>query len=258
MRTLSNRIAGSILAWLTVLTLVVAVGRIHADSIGVVTARTELPANETLDWSGFGSLGTEIPDPASLATASGLIVTVSQPEYEFGLALEGLPGNQNGWWKGDFLPGQYLLANTNSPFALTLSFSQPIFGAGVQIDPGLEGGQLPEGFTAYVTAYDGATVLGQFSTTGTRTLNEDGSAPFLGVVSDTADITSLTYRVVVQFNGSTGSDYAMNFLSLETSAPVSEPSGILLAASGLALLATKSLTRRPEIQKTFRRVPPGI
>ena len=235
--TLFNRNDANTVGWLAVLLVAIVASPLYADSIGIVTDRTDLPANETLDWSQFGSLDTEIHDPASLTTSSGLVVTVSQPEYEFGLALEGLPGNENGSWKGDFLPGQYLLANINSPFALTLSFSQPIFGAGLQIDPGLIGGTLPEGFTAYVTAYDGATVLGQFSTTGTRTLNEDGSAPFLGVASDTADITSLSYSVFVQFNGSTESYYAMNFLSLETVAPVPEPSSTMLTISGLALLA---------------------
>ena len=236
MRSFFNRIDGSSLAWLAVLTFATTVSPVYADSIGVVTSRSDLPANETLDWSGFGSLDTEISGAGSLTTLSGLVVTVSQPEYAFGLALEGLSPFSTGGWKGDFLPGQYLLSNTNSPFAITLSFSQPIFGAGVQIEPGQEV-QLSIGFTAYVTAYNGTTVLGQFSTTGTRTINEDGSAPFLGVRSDIAEITSLTYRVVVPSNVPSTGDLGMNFLSLETVAPVPEPSGILLEACGLSLLA---------------------
>jgi hypothetical protein len=50
-------------------------------------------------------------------------------------------------------------------------------------------------FTGYVSAHDGTALLGTFSETNTIQNLQDGSAPFLGVVSSTADITSVVYHV---------------------------------------------------------------
>jgi hypothetical protein len=207
----------------------------QADIIGVVNHRADLTGSETLDWGEFGPVFTSVASGSSLATAFGVIVTVSQPEYEMQVRQENAPGSSAGGWSGDFLPGQDLLTNWNSPFAVTISFSTPVFGAGLQIEPG-QVQDLPAPFTATVTAFDGPTVLGQFSTTGTRSNGDDDSVPFLGVTSDTADITSLAYSVTVQTNGPYTGDLGMNFLSVEASA-VPEPSSVVLNATCLVLLA---------------------
>lgn len=144
----------------------------QADSLGAVNNRVDLIGSETLDWGDFGPVFTSVAPGSSLTIASGLIVTVTEPEYELQIRQEGAPGSSAGGWNGDFLLGQDLLTNTNwnSPFAVTISFSTPVFGAGLQIEPG-QVQDLPAPFTATVTAFDGATVLGQFSTTGTRSLS---------------------------------------------------------------------------------------
>jgi len=207
-----------------------------------VTTRAALSVDETLDWGEFGPADTDIVSGSTLTMASGLIVTVSQPYYGLQVRQEDLPANLSGSWSGDFLPYQYLLTNWNSPFPVTLSFSQPIFGAGVQIEPG-QVDDLPAPFTAYVTAYDGSTIVGQFSTDGIRSRDDNGSAPFLGVSSDTAAITSLTYRVVTQTNGTQAGDLGMNFLSIESVAPVPEPCSILLVVGSLAMLRRRTTTK---------------
>ena len=127
-------------------------------------------------------------------------MTVSQPYYGLQVRQQVPPSIPNGGFYGDFLPGQTVLTNWNSPFAVTLSFSQPIFGAGLQVEPA-QVDQKNAPFTAYVTAYDGTVVIAQFSTDGILSRSHDGSAPFLGVMSDAADITSLTYRVVAHTHG---------------------------------------------------------
>lgn len=205
------------------------------DAVKVVTSRTNLFANETLDWSGFGPPGTDLISGSALITGSGLTVTVTQPFYGLQVRQETPPAVPDGAWSGDFLPGQAVLTNWNSPFAVILSFSRPVFGAGVQIEPGQVQG-LPVEFTAFVTAFDGATVIGQFSTDGIRSLGHDGSAPFLGVEGGSAMVTSLTYRVVAYTNGPDAGDLGMNLLSIETSVPVPEPCTGLLVESGLAAI----------------------
>ena len=167
----------------------------QADSINAVMNRLDMPATETLDWSAFGPAFEGITSNSSVTTSSGLFVTVSQPGYSLQVRQENSVGLDGGW-NGDFLPGQYLLTNWNSPNPVTISFSMPIFGAGMQIEPGqVQDRRAP--FIAFVTAYNGNTVLGQFSTNGTESYAHDNSAPFLGVQSSTATITSLTYRVSV-------------------------------------------------------------
>lgn len=208
---------------------------VRAGSVNVVTTRASLPADETTDWSGFGPEYTDVNGGSTLTTMSGLVVTVSESD--------GMQIRQEGsGFTGNFLPGQCLLTNWNSPSALTISFSSPIFGAGVQIEPA-QVQDLPAPFTASVSAYDGSILIGQFSTTGTRSSSQDGSAPFLGVMGDTAEITSLTYRAVAQTNGPTENDLAMNFLSLETSAPVPEPSPFALVTGGLVFALFVSCQR---------------
>ncbi len=250
--TLFNPNGANTLACLAILLLAILSRPLHADSIGVVTDRTDLPANETLDWSQFGPLDTDIPDPGLLTTSSGLIVTVSQPEYGLGLLESGLPANENGAWTGGgFVDGEFLLTNWNSPLSITISFSSPIFGAGVQVEPA-QVAEYPAPFTGWVTAYDGDSVLGTFSVTGTRTLEENAPAPFLGVESDTADITSLVYHVTVQTNGPQTGDMVMDFLSLETTTPTPEPSNVVLIASGLlALIAGSGAI--PQVATILRR-----
>ena len=201
-----------------------------ADPLVVVTDRTRLGSSDSANWSLFGSPYTDVVSGSSIDSQSGIVVTVSQPEYGLQIMQQ-----QNGYF-GDFFPGETLLTNWNSPFPITISFSRPIFGAGVNLEPA-QVQDLPAQFSAFVTAYDGNVWLGQFSTTGTKTTAMNGTAPFLGVLSDQANITSLTYRVAVQTNGPSTGDFAMDSISLKTENPVPETSSIAFCLTGLALLS---------------------
>lgn len=209
-------------------------GSARAGSISQVTTRANLQADETLDWGGFGAADTGVVSGSTLTTSSGMVVTVTQPFYEMQIRQEGLATYLSGWWLGDFLPGQVLLTNWNSPFAVTLGFSRPIFGAGLQIEPG-QVSSYPTPFTAIVTAFAGDTMLGRYSVEGSRSFHEDGSAPFLGIADDVPEITSLLFQVSVHSNSPYTGDLGMNFLSLQTAAPVPEPSSGCLGGCGLML-----------------------
>jgi len=49
------------------------------------------------------------------------------------------------------------------------------------------------GFTASISAYDGDTLLGIFSASGSG--NGFGTVPFLGVLDDTAEITRVVFEI---------------------------------------------------------------
>lgn len=76
-----------------------------------------------------------------------------------------------------------------NPGPLSITFDKPVLGAGTQIavDDTLE-------FTALISAFDkDNNLLGNFSTIGTSSLALDNSALFLGVSSDTPNISRLVF-----------------------------------------------------------------
>ena len=208
-------------------------GPAKAGSVIAALNRASLGAAEVLDWGGFGPAFTDVTS-GSILPAAGVVVTVSQPLYGMQVRQQDALSASIGGWNGDFLPGQYLLTNWNSPNAITLSFSTPVYGAGLQIEPG-QVQDLPAPFTAFVTAFSGDSVLAQFSVQGDRSLGYDDSAPFLGILSTTANITSIRYSVSVQTNGPYTGDLGLNFLSIETAAPAPEPNSQFIALGGIVL-----------------------
>ena len=159
--------------------------------------------------------------------STGITITVSQPEYSLQVREAGAE------FPGDFLPGTPLLTNWNSPFPITLSFSQALFGSVLQVEPG-QVQDTPAPFTAYLSAYEGSTLLGTVSVSGTKSHSSDGSAPFIGVEASCACITSEVVRVSVSTNGPYTGDLGVGPLSIQ-SAPEPPPSALLLV--GLAMLA---------------------
>lgn len=209
-----------------------------ADSITAITNRDALQANQVIGWDLFGAPYAGVLSGSSIDDG-GLALTVTQPFYGFQIRQQDWPGTDLGF-SGDFLPGQILLTDWNSPFPVTISFSKPIFGAGLQVEPG-QVDDLPAPFTVYLGAYDNGNLIGEFSTTGIKSRAADGSAPFLGVLSKHKEITSLTYRVVTQTNGPTAGDLGMNFLSVRTTPPLSsvpEPPTAAMVLGGLAIISS--------------------
>jgi len=185
-----------------------------------ITDRNALAANDLFNWAQLGPAFSYAPNPSAITSASGLLTGR--------LAIQGSARrlDQGNGWAGDFLPGEALIYSWPS-VPITLSFDSPIAAAGAQIDPGYYGS-----FSATITAFDAAgTLLGSFSRTGVGTSNEDGSALFLGLRSDQANISTLVFDCQ-NFNG-IGGLLAINQLSVSI---VPEPHpGPLLAAGIFAL-----------------------
>ena len=99
-----------------------------------------------------------------------------------------------------------------NPGPLTINFDRPVAAAGAQIAV-----DDVSTFNAFLSAFDrNNNLLGSFSIGGTSSLALDNSAQFLGISSDTANISRLVYS-------SSESNRAFGINALSISQPVPEP-----------------------------------
>ncbi len=218
------------------LTAVLTTLPLAAQSITLVTQRTALGSNDQVNWSNLGptnpfnflknsfsatsqgglGLQVDIPPAGSNFTSPFVLQTSPPPS--------GIPTN---FANGDillftgFIPGTFPAIGNPVPIAIT--FDTPIQGAGAQIAVD-DTGQ----FTAFISAFDQSnTLLGTFQAAGTSSLTLDNSAIFLGVSSDTANISRIEYSTSVSNRA-----VAINTLSL-----VDEPVAAPEPTSALSVLA---------------------
>jgi hypothetical protein len=126
------------------------------------------------------------------------------------------------FWQGNFASGAPLVALNSGP--LTISLPTPVFGGGAQFQRNGLGA-----FTAEITALDATNnVLASFTEVGLSTSSPDNSAIFIGVLSDTPNISKIQFRL------STGGSFAINQFDFRTTPSVSavpEPSSLALLGS---------------------------
>lgn len=207
--------------------------------------RTSLNANDQVVWSSLGQVfnpflpGPPGPPPflgltVAATSQQGRSLTVSlpapqpgvSPPFVFRNALppQGIPAN---FTNGDFVffTGLQLGApvpTPGNPGPLTLTFAQPVFGAGAQFAVD----DTPS-FTAFIEAYDSVGQrLGQFSQPGTASTNPDGSAIFLGIRSDQANISQIRF-----FSSAPTQAIGIGTLSLATASAPGVASGLLISLS---------------------------
>lgn len=155
-------------------------------AISLVTNRAALGANDYIDWSSFGPNGTSVTNPSLINSNLGNSATVSQ----------GNPSNlivrqQSVDWFGNFAPNDFVLYTNAFASSLTISFANPVFGAGAQIQ---WNSNIYPNFTANLTAFDSNNnSLGTFNLAGVSNNNADNSAIFIGVQDTTASIAKLTF-----------------------------------------------------------------
>lgn len=184
-----------------------------SQAFSLITSRSALGANDTLNWNVLGSAGTPVSSPFTIGSTSGnTTITGSIPSGSFERR------DQNNGWGGNFAPADALLWTRNNPGPLQLNFSQAVRGAGTQIQ--IDSYSL---FTAVIEAFNsGGTSLGSFTLAGDSTNAGDNSAIFIGVLSDNADIARLLLNV--QDNN----DFAINQVSFNTTGGTSIPTPALL------------------------------
>ena len=206
-----------------------------AGNLQLVTNRANLNPTDSVEWGQLGASYTSIPSTFSATSGNGMAITGT---------LAGGSGERrdeaNGW-AGNFTHGDHLLwTNANGP--LTLSFANPVAGAGANVQSDYYGP-----FTLELSAYDGSTLLGSFTEIGDSSANDDGKAIFLGVLGSTADITKIVFTNVT-WDGNP-QDFAINTLSLSTSGGVTgAPEPGTCALAGSALLGLLAIARNRKKQ----------
>lgn len=217
-----------------------------AFGVSLVTSRSDLGSNDLLDWSSLGTVAappvdfTEVlPSSFSAPSSQGLGVNVAFPTPETDITQPFVFQTQSSGLETAFADGDFILFSgfnpeffpaPGNPGPLTITFDEPVFGAGTQIAVA----QIPN-FIASISAFDGeGSLLGNFDLPGTSSLDLDNSAVFLGVSSDTANIKQLVFNTSIA-NGAFG----INTLSI-VAVDVPEPGSILtLSLLGLGLLGVK-------------------
>lgn len=231
------------------LTALLAVLPLSVQAATLTTERAALGGNDQIDWSSLGPVApfNFLPNSFSATSERGLGLDVDIPVAPvsitppFVFQTSPPPGIPTNFANGDFVlftgltPGTF--PSVGNPGPLTITFDTPVFGAGAQIavDDTLE-------FTAFISAFDNTnTLLGSFQATGTSSLALDNSALFLGVRSDTANISKLVFSTSVPDRA-----VAINTLSIKA---VPEPSSTLsllvlgFLGAGSVLKRNKTLAR---------------
>jgi hypothetical protein len=194
-------------------------------SLTFVTNRSELGANDFVNWGGLGPDETVVASGSTITSNLGLSAMVTNPSGDMAVHIQGSS------WGGNFAPGDNLL--TTAIYSLTgpdyfnegpivIIFSSPVSGVGAQIQQN----QFND-FYGYIEAFDSAnnslisgSALG-YSSRG------DPPAIFLGVLDSAPEIKSVKFWVT----GDPILGFGINQLDILN--PVPLPPTVLLLGSGL-------------------------
>lgn len=220
-----------------------------AGAIALVTQRSDLLANDELDWGnlGFGTpvdLGTGttfnfLPNSFQTTSENGLglgvdIPLAANPSITPPFVFQVSPNLPANFGNGDFVlftglvPTQFPAPGNPGP--ITITFNTPVQGAGTQIAV-----DDTRTFTAFVSAFDdNNNLLGNFSIPGTGATVIDNSAAFLGVSSESANISKLVFS-----SSEPNRALGINSLSISSVAVPESVNPLTLGLLGLGLLAFK-------------------
>jgi hypothetical protein len=185
----------------------------------LVTERAGLEGNDQVNWGSLGKVfNPSAPDfsvflPNSFSTTSqgglGLDINIAptnNPRVTPPFIFQTLPspGIRSNFALGDFIlfggidptgfiplpPGTPDPGTKGNGEPLTISFAQPVFGAGAQI--AIDSSKLK--IETFLNAFDSTNnLLASFSVPNISSLALDNSAVFLGVRSDTPNISRLVF-----------------------------------------------------------------
>ena len=158
----------------------------------------DLPHDGSINWAGVGPVFTTVPaSPLAITEMPGSTVTITTANGLPMLLTNCASGGSCAWY-GNFDPGASILwvggtyNSANSTWSangpMTITFNSPQRGLGFQIMA-----DEPGPFTATLCAYNSSgTLLGCIPFSGTGTGAADGSAAYVGLYDDVAEIASIT------------------------------------------------------------------
>lgn len=214
----------------------------------LVTTPAALAANDSVNWSQLGIDGTTVGASFSATSANSWAISGALAGTDACVSVVST-GAVCGWTATTgFASGDSVIwAESGTTFAgtgpVTLSFAAAL-GAGLYMQA-----SSPGSFTASITAFNGATNLGTFTST-----SPNGSGLFIGVLDTVANVTRIQVAISSCAPGCDASDFAVNTLLLKEAAPVPElPTSALLGLGLLALpwvrsRATAASPRNQEVQ----------
>ncbi|MEH2326843.1 MAG: hypothetical protein V7K32_25425 [Nostoc sp.] len=185
----------------------------------LVNERALLGGNDEVNWGSLGKVfnpsapdfSVFLPNSFSATSQGGLgldinITPAKNPQITPPFIFQTLPppGIRTNFAQGNFilfggidptgfqprLPGAADPRTQGNGEPLSISFAQPVYGAGTQIAVDISNLEVE----TFINAFDSSNnLLGSFSVLGTSSLALDNSAVFLGVRSDTANISRLVF-----------------------------------------------------------------
>ncbi len=180
---------------------------------------TALGSNDSVGWAQLGPANSVLSGTINAVSTHGTAVTGTSALFQ--------RVDEGNGWLGDFTLGDALFWNTDSGAPMTFVFAHPVRGGGTFIE-----GDLIGGFSATITAYNGASLLETYTVSGTNNAYEDGSAPFAGLLSDSANITKLVFSEAS--NSGPANEFAIDSLVLNSSMP--EPKTLGLGATAILVM----------------------
>ncbi len=185
----------------TVIVLLAAV-QLPVRAITFINQRASLGSNDKIDWSSLGTVNPfhRLPNSFSAKSVAGRQFSVTIPSF-FGnpqpLVFQTLPapGIETNFARSDYI---LFTGFTDSKFPggtntalLTIVFDKPVKAAGTQ----LALAYTSKPYNALLSAFDSDNnLLATFSTPGNSSEALDNSAAFLGIGSDTPNISRLVFR----------------------------------------------------------------
>ena len=222
-----------------------------AQAITFVTDRADLVANDQVLWSATGSvvgpISDVIPpsDPSIFLPSPFAVSSQANRSVEVEIPPTDKPGvlppfvfetSSGNFIETNFADGDFILFTglrlgpppaVGNPGPITLTFPEPVWGAGAQV---AAGGSI-SGYQASIKAFDSQDeLLGSFSATGTSSTALDNSAVFLGVANDQPTIAKLEFSTEIST-----APFGINQLGLITGPSTSVPEPSLLM--GVSILA---------------------